>query len=247
MCMTSEQSPAVYCYYSYHHPIICRDERESRRNPLGSSKFWLCDFRILQTSQYLCLLQVCLHESSHSKIRASHLPPKPRTLLKAVPQKHRHGHTHLHAHTLHLGSCLAFKGRKTVVDVAIEVSPYQIVVVYIIASTCSPRPACRKHTWFYFFFPTTNWKDFEDPLKTFQGCYFLAYVGSTTTSTPSGLLNNISKAIKASFQEDASGSAVSGWESQPNYFQLVVNCGKVDFTSLELLLALIKSLLCWRQ
>ena len=99
---------------------------------------------------------------------------------------------------------------------------------------------------FIFLFLATSWTDFEDLFKTFGVC-FPAYVGSVTTSTPSGLLNNISKAIKPSFQENASGSAVSGWKSQPNYFHLVVNCGEVDFTSLELQPPLIKSRLCWRQ
>lgn len=97
---------------------------------------------------------------------------------------------------------------------------------------------CRPHSWL-----DRLWGPFEDIL----GYCFPAYVGSITASNPSGLLNNISKAIKASFQEDASGSAESGWESQPNYFQLVVNCRKVDFTSLELQLPLIKSRLCWRR
>lgn len=99
---------------------------------------------------------------------------------------------------------------------------------------------------FIFCFLATSWTDFEYLFKTFGVC-FPAYVGSVTTSTPSGLLNNISKAIKPSFQENARGSAVSGWKPQPNYFQLVVNCREVDFTSLERQLPLIKSRLCWRQ
>lgn len=107
-------------------------------------------------------------------------------------------------------------------------------------------PASTKHSILCclpYYWRGRLWGPFEDIL----GYCFPAYVGSITTSNPSGLLNNISKAIKASFQEDASGSAESGWESQPNYFQLVVNCRKVDFTSLELQLPLIKSRLCWRR
>lgn len=115
--------------------------------------------------------------------------------------------------------------------------------VYVMVPHAPSRP-CQQKTCSILFCLPHCWTDFEDPLKTFWGIVSPAYVGSITPSNPSGLLNNISKAIKASFQEDASGSAESGWESQPNYFQLVVNCRKVDFTSLELQLPLMKSQLC---
>lgn len=147
---------------------------------------------------------------------------------------------------LHSKSCLAFRGGKKVAGVDVEVALDQTVVVHGIAPT--------HHPWGLSAENTVSFLSFSLPvgqtLRTFlrhSGYCFPAYVGSVTTTTPSGLLNNISKAIKPSFQENASGSAVSGWESQPNYFQLVVNCGEVDFTSLELQLPLIKSRLCWRQ
>lgn len=51
----------------------------------------------------------------------------------------------------------------------------------------------------------------------FWGEGLLASVGSVTVSTPSGARNNISKAIRPRFRENAGGSSACGWESQPNY------------------------------
>lgn len=172
-------------------------------------------------------------------------PPSPKIPIPSseTPPKHR-GTVQI---PLHSKSCLAFRGGKKVAGVDVEVALDQTVAIHVMAPSHHPwGPACRTHTVSFLSFSLPV----GQTLRTFlrhSGYCFLAYVGSITTASPSGLLNNISKAIKPSFQENASGSAVSGWESQPNYFQLVVNCGEVDFTSLELQLPLIKSRLCWRQ
>lgn len=87
-----------------------------------------------------------------------------------------------------------------------------------------------KHVSFAFFSLTTCRTGFEDPLKTFGGVVSwqtrAALLFLPTPPCPPGLLDNISKAIKPSFQGNAGSSAVSGWESQPNYSQLVMNRGK---------------------
>lgn len=164
---------------------------------------------------------------------ASHLPLKTWHCLKR-PLRGRHGHTSVSTLTSALDLAQLSKERKALLVLMLRlVLPCSNHSVYVTAPRAPPRLCQQKACSILFRLPH-YWTDFEDPLKTFWGIVSPAYVGSITTSNPSGLLNNISKAIKAGFQEEASGSAESGWESQPNYFQLVVNCRKVDFTSLEL-------------
>lgn len=166
-------------------------------------------------------------------MRASHLPLKTWHCLK-LPLRGRHGHTRVSTLTSALDLAQLSKERKALLVLMLMlVLPCSNYSIYVTAPHAPPRLCQQKACSILFRLPR-YWTDFEDPLKTFWGIVSPAYVGSITTSNPSGLLNNISKAIKASFQEEASGSAESGWESQPNYFQLVVNCRKVDFTSLEL-------------
>lgn len=178
-------------------------------------------------------------------MRVSHLPLQTWHSLK-LPLRGRHGHTGIGTLTSALDLAqLSKEGKALLMSVLMLALPCSNHSVYVTVLHAPRRPRQQKTCSVLFCLPC-YWTDFEDPLKTFWGIVSPAYVGSITTSNPSGLLNNISKAIKASFQEDASGSAESGWESQPNYFQLVVNCRKVDFTSLELQLPLIKSRLCCR-